>query len=154
AIINVKKGKLTFEVGDEKIEFILSQFTKGPTFKNSCCRLEKVEGHIDKPTYEQVPPDILKSHPVNDIFQNTKHKEGEDYENMLGGFRDTHDQIFKECQMLAHGKIHTVKKKLPPPLTGKKAKGRTPIRWLDVFKWISKNVEYSVKDISLKEAPS
>ncbi|XP_045802435.1 uncharacterized protein LOC123896027 [Trifolium pratense] len=154
AIINVKKGKLTFEVGDEKIEFILSQFMKGPTFKNSCCRLDIVEGHIDKTTSEQVPPDILKSHPVNDIFQNTKHKEGEDYENVLGGFPDTHDQIFKECQMLAHVKIHTVEKKLPPPLTRKKAKGKAPIRWLDVFKWISKNVEYSVKDISLKEAPS
>ncbi|XP_045791784.1 uncharacterized protein LOC123886512 [Trifolium pratense] len=154
AIINVKKGKLTFEVGDEKIEFILSQFTKGPTFKNSCCRLEKVEGHIDKPTYEQVPPDILKPRPVNDIFQDIKHKKGQYYENVLGGFPDTHDQIFKECQMLAHGKIHTVKKKPSPPLTRKKAKGKEPMRWFDVFKWISKDVEYSVKDVSLKEAPS
>ncbi|MCI59419.1 hypothetical protein A2U01_0080674, partial [Trifolium medium] len=64
------------------------------------------------------------------------------------------DQIFKECQLLAHGKIHTVKKKLPPPLTRKKVKGKAPMRWLDVFKWISKDIEYSVKDVSLKEAPS
>lgn len=28
AIIDVKRGKLTFEVGGEKIEFILSQFLK------------------------------------------------------------------------------------------------------------------------------
>ncbi|PNX68965.1 hypothetical protein L195_g064223, partial [Trifolium pratense] len=67
---------------------------------------------------------------------------------------DTHDQIFKECQMLAHGKIHIVKKKLPPPPTRKKTKGKIPMRWLNVFKWISKDVEYSVKDVSLKEAPS
>ncbi|MCI61286.1 hypothetical protein A2U01_0082543, partial [Trifolium medium] len=76
-------------------------------------------------------------------------------ENMLDGFRDPHNQIFKkECQMLAHGKIHIMKKKLPPPLTRKKAKGKATMRWLDVFKWIPKNVEYSVNDVSLKEAPS
>ncbi|XP_058788432.1 uncharacterized protein LOC131662618, partial [Vicia villosa] len=31
AIIDVKRGKLTFEVGEEKIEFILSQFLKAPS---------------------------------------------------------------------------------------------------------------------------
>ncbi|MCI52122.1 zinc knuckle family protein, partial [Trifolium medium] len=30
AIIDVKRGNLTFEVGDEKIEFMLSQFMKSP----------------------------------------------------------------------------------------------------------------------------
>ncbi|MCI51433.1 hypothetical protein A2U01_0072677, partial [Trifolium medium] len=60
AIIDVKRRKLTFEVGDEKIEFMLSQFMKSPTFQNSCCRLGIVEGHVDKPPSEQVPPDILK----------------------------------------------------------------------------------------------
>ncbi|XP_058735185.1 uncharacterized protein LOC131607180, partial [Vicia villosa] len=31
AIIDVKRGKLTFEVGEERIEFILSQFLKAPS---------------------------------------------------------------------------------------------------------------------------
>ncbi|PNX64229.1 hypothetical protein L195_g062013, partial [Trifolium pratense] len=30
AIIDVKRGKLTLEVGEEKIEFILSKFMKTP----------------------------------------------------------------------------------------------------------------------------
>lgn len=33
AIIYVKKGKITFEVGDEKIEFLLSKFMKKPIHK-------------------------------------------------------------------------------------------------------------------------
>ncbi|XP_058774549.1 uncharacterized protein LOC131648836 [Vicia villosa] len=35
AIIDVKHGKLTFEVGEEKIEFILSHFLKAPTMDDT-----------------------------------------------------------------------------------------------------------------------
>jgi hypothetical protein len=69
AIINVKRGKITFEVGDEKIEFIMSQFMESPTLKNSCCRLDIIERNVDKFPSEQVPPDILKAHLEHNIFQ-------------------------------------------------------------------------------------
>lgn len=36
AIIDVKRGKLTFEVGEEKIKFILSQFLNTPTIDVTC----------------------------------------------------------------------------------------------------------------------
>ncbi|XP_050876374.1 uncharacterized protein LOC127080089 [Lathyrus oleraceus] len=37
AITNVKKGKLTFEVGEENFEFILSYFLKAPVIEYSFC---------------------------------------------------------------------------------------------------------------------
>ncbi|XP_058783187.1 uncharacterized protein LOC131657848 [Vicia villosa] len=43
AIIDVKKGKLTFEVGEEKVEFILSQFFKAPAIDDSCCFLDVID---------------------------------------------------------------------------------------------------------------
>lgn len=42
-IIDVKWGKLTFEVGKEKIEFILSQFMKAPTIDNSFFFLDIID---------------------------------------------------------------------------------------------------------------
>ncbi|XP_050896830.1 uncharacterized protein LOC127103625 [Lathyrus oleraceus] len=42
AIINVKKGKLTFEVGEKKVEFILTQFLKASTIDDTCCLLDVI----------------------------------------------------------------------------------------------------------------
>lgn len=36
AIIDVTQGKITFEVGEKKIEFIISQFLKAQTIGDSC----------------------------------------------------------------------------------------------------------------------
>jgi hypothetical protein len=96
AIIDVKRGKITFEVGDEKIKFIMAQFMKSPTFKNFCCRLDIVERHVGKPPSKQVPPDLPKAHPVNDIFQDIKYKEAEIYEKRLDGFPDTQSADLEE----------------------------------------------------------
>ncbi|XP_050888984.1 uncharacterized protein LOC127094165 [Lathyrus oleraceus] len=43
AIIDVKKGKPTFEVGEEKVEFILSQFLKASTLEDSCYFLDVID---------------------------------------------------------------------------------------------------------------
>ena len=43
AIIDVKKGKLTFEVGDEKIEFILSKFMKNPSINDTACLVDIID---------------------------------------------------------------------------------------------------------------
>ena len=42
-IINVKKGKLTFEVGDEKIEFILSKFLMAPVIGDACYAIDVID---------------------------------------------------------------------------------------------------------------
>ncbi|XP_050896853.1 uncharacterized protein LOC127103647 [Lathyrus oleraceus] len=43
AIIDVEKGKLTFEVGEEKVEFILSRFLKAPVIEYSCCFIDVID---------------------------------------------------------------------------------------------------------------
>ena len=43
AIIDVKRGKMTFEVGDEKVEFILSKFLKVPSMDDSCCVIDIID---------------------------------------------------------------------------------------------------------------
>ncbi|PNX56130.1 hypothetical protein L195_g049720, partial [Trifolium pratense] len=43
AIIDVKRGKLTFEVGEEKVEFILTQFMKAPALDDNCYMLDVIE---------------------------------------------------------------------------------------------------------------
>ncbi|XP_050897678.1 uncharacterized protein LOC127104536 [Lathyrus oleraceus] len=43
AIIDVKRGKMTFEVGEEKIEFILSQFLKSPAIDDMCCFMDIID---------------------------------------------------------------------------------------------------------------
>jgi hypothetical protein len=127
---------------------------KSPAFKNSCCKLDIVERYDGEPPSKQVPPGILKTHPVHDILHDIKQKEAETYEKRLDGFPDTQAQIFKkDCQILPHGKIHTVKKKLAPLPKRKNQQGKSPMRWLDMFKWNPKHVMHSVEDVSLKEAP-
>lgn len=43
AIIHVKRGKLTFEVGDEKIKFLLSKFMKNLSINDSLCLVEIIK---------------------------------------------------------------------------------------------------------------
>ncbi|KAI5431689.1 hypothetical protein KIW84_035742 [Lathyrus oleraceus] len=43
AIIDVKRGKLTFEVGDEKIEFILSKFLMAPIIDDACYAIDIID---------------------------------------------------------------------------------------------------------------
>ncbi|KAI5418633.1 hypothetical protein KIW84_043021 [Lathyrus oleraceus] len=56
AIIDVKRGKLTFEVGEEKIEFILPQFLKAPTIDDTCSFIDIIDECIKELASEQPPP--------------------------------------------------------------------------------------------------
>ncbi|XP_050889337.1 uncharacterized protein LOC127094559 [Lathyrus oleraceus] len=58
AIIDVKKGKLTFEVGEQKVEFILSQFLKASTIDDSCCSLYIIDEYIRE--MELKPPKYIE----------------------------------------------------------------------------------------------
>ena len=40
-MIDVKNGKLSLQVGDEKVEFSLPQFMASPTTDYSCCRVKE-----------------------------------------------------------------------------------------------------------------
>ena len=43
AIIDVKRGKMTFEVGDEKVKFILSKFLMAPAIDDSCYAIDIID---------------------------------------------------------------------------------------------------------------
>ncbi|XP_050914566.1 uncharacterized protein LOC127129422 [Lathyrus oleraceus] len=43
AIIDVKKGRLTFKVGEEKVEFLLAKFLQAPAIDDSCCLLDVID---------------------------------------------------------------------------------------------------------------
>ncbi|XP_058759887.1 uncharacterized protein LOC131633190 [Vicia villosa] len=43
AIIDVKKGMLTFKVGEEKVRFILTQFLQAPTIEDTCYLVDVID---------------------------------------------------------------------------------------------------------------
>ncbi|XP_050875112.1 uncharacterized protein LOC127078722 [Lathyrus oleraceus] len=53
AIIDVKKGKLTFEVGEENFEFILTQFLKASTIDDTCFMLDVINECVREMENEQ-----------------------------------------------------------------------------------------------------
>ncbi|XP_050875601.1 uncharacterized protein LOC127079235 [Lathyrus oleraceus] len=48
AIIDVKKGRLTFEVGEEKVEFLLAKFLQAATLDASCCLLDVIDECVEE----------------------------------------------------------------------------------------------------------
>ncbi|XP_050876392.1 uncharacterized protein LOC127080107 [Lathyrus oleraceus] len=53
AIIDVKKGKLTFEVGEEKVKFILTHFLKASAIDDTCCLVDVIDECIREMENEQ-----------------------------------------------------------------------------------------------------
>ncbi|XP_050895548.1 uncharacterized protein LOC127102190 [Lathyrus oleraceus] len=54
AIVDVKKGKMTFEVGDEKVEFILSKFPMAPAIDDSCYAIDIIDECIIELDQEEI----------------------------------------------------------------------------------------------------
>lgn len=48
AIIDVSKGRLTFEVGEEKVKFLLAKFLQAPAIYESCCFLYVIKECVKK----------------------------------------------------------------------------------------------------------
>ncbi|XP_039687866.1 uncharacterized protein [Medicago truncatula] len=67
AIIDVKKGKLTFEVGDEKIEFILSQFMKSPSINDTRCFVDIIDACIKEFSTEAEPSEEIIEDPIEEV---------------------------------------------------------------------------------------
>ncbi|XP_050909797.1 uncharacterized protein LOC127123636 [Lathyrus oleraceus] len=82
AIIDVKKGKLTFEVGEEKVEFALAQFLQAPTIEDSCCLLDVIDEcvkEIEREPYKYT--EVLKI-PAPLIFYNDNWHEPYVYDSL------------------------------------------------------------------------
>ena len=59
AIIDVKSGKLTFEVGDENIEFILSKFLMAPVIGDACYSIDIIDECVRELDQEE-PTETIK----------------------------------------------------------------------------------------------
>ena len=112
-VIDVKHGKLTFEVRDENIEFLLSKLIKIPTFKYSCCRFDIVEKYVNESPFKPTPLDIVEVYLVSVISQVRKNKVVKAYEKALDESFTPQNQSFKiKGLALAHGAV--VKGKMKP----------------------------------------
>ncbi|XP_050883836.1 uncharacterized protein LOC127087037 [Lathyrus oleraceus] len=69
AIIDVKKGRLTFEVREEKVEFLLAKFLQAPAIDDSCCFLDVIDEcvkEMEKDPFKYT--EVLKI-PIPHIFE-------------------------------------------------------------------------------------
>lgn len=68
-IIDVKKGTLTFEVREEKVEFLLAKFLQAPAIDESCCFLDVIDEcvkEMEKESFKYI--EVLKI-PTPSIFE-------------------------------------------------------------------------------------
>ncbi|CAJ2657668.1 unnamed protein product [Trifolium pratense] len=182
AIIDVKEGKLTFVVGEEKVEFILTQLMKAPAIDDSCymvdviqeCRKESEKDQTKHseilktstpPTHKNGDDDLAKcleitqvpkpSHvkPTLKLKTPSRLQKGTPVApNKLKG------PVSKKIPpdiLKDHTKNNIAQNKIPPGVSKKKKekKKRRPMKWSDIFKWRPKNIEHNLKDVSLEEEP-
>ncbi|XP_050896951.1 uncharacterized protein LOC127103760 [Lathyrus oleraceus] len=85
ATIHVKRGKLNFEVGDEKIEFILSKFLMAPIIEDSCYAIDIIDECIRELDQER-PPETMNysstSIREDEEFRLEPHMDGNLYESL------------------------------------------------------------------------
>ncbi|XP_074314097.1 uncharacterized protein LOC141649303 [Silene latifolia] len=66
AMIDVKSGKLSLQVGEYKVEFELAKSMEAPSLRNSCCRVDMVEDNLDEPNLGPSFLDPLEAFPTNE----------------------------------------------------------------------------------------
>ncbi|XP_058783609.1 uncharacterized protein LOC131658316 [Vicia villosa] len=93
AILDVKKGKLTFEVGEEKVEFILSQLFKAPTIKDSCCFLDVIDECVKEMEKQQNTYSEVLNIPIPHIFKDDNWREEYQDDNLSECLALTPDPI-------------------------------------------------------------
>ncbi|XP_058746214.1 uncharacterized protein LOC131619091 [Vicia villosa] len=81
ATIDVKRGKLTFEVGEEKIEFILSQFLKAPSIVDTCCFVDIIDECVKEIKSEPHEETEILRIPIPPILED---------DNWRGEYQDNH----------------------------------------------------------------
>ncbi|XP_045827939.1 uncharacterized protein LOC123919930 [Trifolium pratense] len=163
AIIDVKKGKLTFEVGEEKVEFILTQFMNASAIEDSCYMLDVV-----KECGKEMEKDKTKNSEILKTLIPPTHKNGND--DLAKSLKksscyrldiaetNVDNTPFKRVPpdiLKAHPESNIAQNKIPPGVSKKKKekKKRRPMKWSDIFKWRPKNIEHNLKDVSLEEEP-
>ncbi|XP_074266941.1 uncharacterized protein LOC141590234 [Silene latifolia] len=72
AMIDVRSGKLSLQVGEDKVEFELSKTMGGPSMSDSCYRVYVLEEYLSEPSFECTSSDKLQ-----DCLTNTDSKDVE-----------------------------------------------------------------------------
>ncbi|XP_050910047.1 uncharacterized protein LOC127123915 [Lathyrus oleraceus] len=75
AIIEVKKGRLTFEVGEEKVEFLLAKFLQAPTIDDSCCFIDVINECVKEMEKEPSKYTEVLKIPTPHIFEDDNWRE-------------------------------------------------------------------------------
>ncbi|XP_074277757.1 uncharacterized protein LOC141601381 [Silene latifolia] len=84
AMIDVKSGKRSLQVGNEKIEFELNNSMKSPPMGNSCCTVDMVEDNLDEPNLGPSFLDPLEACPTNEKGkEELKLEGGGDHPNVI-----------------------------------------------------------------------
>lgn len=178
AIIDVNRGKLNFEVGEEKIEFILAKLMKNPSLKDSCCLIDLIDAFVQKSASK--PPQTNKLEDC--LFDSTKVDKENIEAKVYGEVFDTSpistNQIFKTLITQTHepkqqktrlGLNHCkpkkkkgVKKKrhgkmnlkYEPPHRRRNKKEEGCMAWMNKISWAPKIAKGDPRVSSVKEAPS
>ncbi|XP_050889518.1 uncharacterized protein LOC127094781 [Lathyrus oleraceus] len=77
AIIDVKKGRLTFEVGEEKVKFLLAKFLQAPAIDESCYFLDVIDEcvkEMDKESFKYTEVLKIPTPPIFEAMNKVSHK--------------------------------------------------------------------------------
>ncbi|XP_073222385.1 uncharacterized protein [Cicer arietinum] len=83
AIIDVKNGKLVFNVSDEKIEFNLSNLMKNPSLEDSYCRVDLIDHCVKECPLGPLSQDGLEACLIGSTSHEDLAKEADAYANLL-----------------------------------------------------------------------
>ena len=72
AMLILKKGKLTFEVGEEKVKFILTQFLQVPTIDDTCYLVDIIDECVREIEWEPIPYSETMKIPTLLIFEDNE----------------------------------------------------------------------------------
>ena len=82
AIIDVKNGKLSLTIGEEKVEFDISNMVKHPTLEDSCCRVDLIHQTVVDKEFKYRSEDPLERCLVGEI-ENDSDDEASKYSKLL-----------------------------------------------------------------------
>ncbi|XP_073223475.1 uncharacterized protein [Cicer arietinum] len=83
AVIDVKHGKLVFDVGDEKIELNLSNLMKSASLEDSCCRVDLSDHCVKECPLGPLSQDGLEACLIGSTTHEDLEKEADAYANLL-----------------------------------------------------------------------
>jgi len=82
AIIDVKNGRLAFNVGKETVEFDLAKLMKNPSIKESCCMVDKIDSCVEELSLASTTHDGLEMCLINNACTKLE-GDAQHYEELL-----------------------------------------------------------------------